>query len=164
MFFLFLRRILFWTIFGNRPSIIRGRMDGTFVERILELPNGEPNGIAIDYDSDTLYWLNFKSHTLESSDMSGNQHRTISGGISTFHGFHLLIRDRIMYWSEWYMNKLYKANLPAPSATTIANVSELLSLDRRYDNRVLGFTLVDLDSPRPQGKQNILNLVITRSL
>jgi len=126
-------------------------MDGSLVQQILELPNGEPNGIAIDFDSDTLYWMNFKSHSIESSDMSGNQHRTLSSEFSTYHGFHILIREGSMYWSEWYKSKLFVAELPAANATTIGNVSELLSLDRRYDNRVLGFTLIDLDSPRPRG-------------
>ena len=60
-----------------RARIERIYMDGTGRNKIISDNIFWPNGITIDYTTDTLYWVDAKKHTLECSDLSGNHRRMV---------------------------------------------------------------------------------------
>ena len=146
---------MLWTMWGHRPSITRSRMDGSFVSPIIETNIVSPSGIAIDIETATVYWADTDYHHIECSDMNGGNRRIVINNLFlVYHGFHLLIRNKFLYWSDWADVRLYEAPLPKPSSVPERpdNVSVILSLTGEVDNRIFGFTVIDLASPRPGGK------------
>ncbi len=49
-------RLMFWTDWGMHPRIERASLDGTGRVAIVSYNVSYPNGLAIDYDLDRLYW------------------------------------------------------------------------------------------------------------
>ena len=59
---------MYWTKYGG--SIFKAEMDGTnLVEIVPHL--GHPTGIAIDYDSSRLYWVDCSTNKVQSSNLEG---------------------------------------------------------------------------------------------
>ncbi len=147
-------RILFWATWGRRPSITRARMDGSLIEPIIQNGISIPNGVAMDYMTDTLYWTDAGYHHIECSNMNGEDRRIILSSIFfSYYGFHILIKDGFLYWSEWADKLIYKASVPQSSSEIRPrDISKVLPFKEDYFNRPLGFTLVDIESPRQGGE------------
>jgi len=64
-------RYMYWSQWGNEPSIKRANMDGTNAKQITKGTNGRANALTIDYDGQRLYWVDFDINTIVSSDMNG---------------------------------------------------------------------------------------------
>ena len=64
---------MFWTNWGTCPLIGRSALDGS--ERIDLVTMHQPqvcfNVLAIDFDTNTLYWANAYTDVIETSDING---------------------------------------------------------------------------------------------
>ena len=151
-----LYRVMFWTNWGVRePSIMRARMDGSFVSPAVDIDIVWPNAVTIDQETDTIYWVDAYYHHIESSDMNGKDRRVVlRNGVGPYfilyHGFDVLVKNGFVYWSEWYQNSLYEALLPTGSDRSGNPLN--LSVVSRVDDRYFGFTVIDTDAPRRGGK------------
>lgn len=67
---------LFFT--GSRPRIERAYLDGSERKVIIEARLRWPNGITIDYSTETLYWVDAKQHVIESAQIDGSNRRVVS--------------------------------------------------------------------------------------
>ena len=64
--------LLFWTeLSESHPVIGRANLDGS--ERIIIVDTGLrlPNGLAVDYELNRLYWCDAKTHLIEYSNFDG---------------------------------------------------------------------------------------------
>ena len=66
-------RYIYWSQWGDEPVIKRAEMDGSNVFQITEKrrPAGRANSLTIDYEKQRLYWVDFESNIIMSSDTSG---------------------------------------------------------------------------------------------
>ena len=62
---------MFWTEFGKTPRIEQASMDGSKRRIIVRHNTTWPNGLALDFESSRLYWVDAGTHRLESSDLDG---------------------------------------------------------------------------------------------
>ena len=97
--------LMFWSDWGQIPKIEATSMDGDPASRITLVDSdiGWPNGITLDHDSKTLYWVDAKTHQISSVDWrSGRNRRMVLGtedalpqpfAVSFFRG--------ALYWSDW---------------------------------------------------------------
>ena len=74
--------IMFWTDYGNDPRIKRARMDGTLETTIFRRSGSfsnfiHPNDVAIDYNTDFLYFVEGVSGSLSVSTFNGNGRRSL---------------------------------------------------------------------------------------
>ena len=74
--------IMFWTDYGNDPRIKRARMDGTLETTIFRRSSSfsnfiHPNDVAIDYNTDFLYFVEGVSGSLSVSTFNGNGRRSL---------------------------------------------------------------------------------------
>jgi len=74
--------IMFWTDDGNDPKIKRARMDGTLETTIFRQSGSfsnfiHPNDVAIDYNTDFLYFVEGVSGSLSVSTFNGNGRRSL---------------------------------------------------------------------------------------
>ena len=63
--------LMFWTDWGRYPKIERANLDGSDRIAIASENLTYPNGLAIDYESNLLYWCDAGTNVIEYSDFDG---------------------------------------------------------------------------------------------
>lgn len=103
---------LFFTDWGHHSFIARIGMDGSNLTRIVTYENKLvwPNAMTIDYFSDKIFWADAHLDYIEYSDFDGkNRHQVLSGS-SVPHVFALSVFDDWLYWTDWNIKALLRAN------------------------------------------------------
>lgn len=98
-----------WTDWGPNPKIERCYMDGS--ERQTLIKNGVfwPNGLAIDFPADRVYWADAKHHVIESCNLDGSDRKKILSNHLP-HPFALTLFEDFMYWTDWHTKAISTAN------------------------------------------------------
>lgn len=68
---------MFWSDWGVEAMIERANMDGTSRVIIASKKLIWPNGLAIDYDQNKLYFVDGGTKTLENMNFDGSSRKTI---------------------------------------------------------------------------------------
>lgn len=68
-------REMYWSDWGNHPEIGKSFMDGTADISFVSNDITWPNGLAIDFPNDRLYWTDAKRATIESVKLDGTDRR-----------------------------------------------------------------------------------------
>ena len=100
---------MFWTDWGSTPKIERANMDGTNRSVIVSTNLAWPNGIAIDYERDMLYWVDGYNKSLEYCDFYGNNRGTLLSEM-VLHPFGITVYGNHVYWTDWESRKLEQVN------------------------------------------------------
>lgn len=66
---------MFWSDWGSKPEIARANMDGSEDLSFVNTNVGWPNGLAIDYPNERLYWTDAKQLTIENIRLDGTDRR-----------------------------------------------------------------------------------------
>ena len=66
-------RYLFWTDWGDNPKIQRATMDGKNIKKIVTTNIYWPNGLTIDYDTDTLYFADAYKDHIDQCNLDGGE-------------------------------------------------------------------------------------------
>ncbi|XP_033637179.1 very low-density lipoprotein receptor-like [Asterias rubens] len=102
---------MFWTEWGQLPSIQRAGMNGNFRTAIVDSNLAWPNGMTIDYAGEMLFWIDAKLHTLSTCDFNGAGRRTIINSPSLLpHPFAISVFEDSVYWTDWERQCITKAN------------------------------------------------------
>ncbi|KAK3706540.1 hypothetical protein QZH41_013032 [Actinostola sp. cb2023] len=104
-----LRGVMFWSDWGSPAKIETANMDGT--DRHL-LVQGDglvwPNGLAVDSQTDELYWADAKADTIECVFINGTNRRVVLKRLH--HPFGLDVFDGYIYWSDWTTKDIKKVS------------------------------------------------------
>ena len=94
-------RYLFWTDWGRIAKIERSTLNGGSRTTVVSGNLVWPNGIAIDYNSRMLVWVDAKLDKIETSDYNGNNRRVLhqQAGI---HPFGVVVKRPFIYWTDWH--------------------------------------------------------------
>ena len=68
-------RYLFWTDWGDKPKIQRATMDGKNIKDIVTTNIHWPNGLTIDYDTDTLYFADAYKGRIDQCNLDGKERK-----------------------------------------------------------------------------------------
>ncbi|CAG2178352.1 unnamed protein product, partial [Oppiella nova] len=103
---------IFLTDWGNtRPGIIRCELDGENVKVLFnETVVSWPNGIAVDYLTNKIYWVDAKRDYIASADFEGHHLTYISEGDSTPHPFALGVFKNYIYFDDWNLQQIILMN------------------------------------------------------
>lgn len=96
---LFFGRLLYWTDWGQSHKIERSFLDGSHRVAIVTSELGWPNGLAIDYEGQRLYWADAQLDRIETSDLSGRFRVQLVQGAT--HPFGLTQLGGFLYWTDW---------------------------------------------------------------
>ena len=99
---------MFWTRYTADGSVNRAWMDGSNKSQIVRGLN-RPSGITIDFQYSRLYWVCTHENKVQSSDMQGQDFKTLvhlSVGMPRGIGVQ---GDRI-YWATWGTGNLESSN------------------------------------------------------
>ena len=99
---------LFYTDWSVHPFIGRAGMDGSHHTKIIETDLFWPNGITIDYETRRIFWTDAYINRVESADYNGNARYVVSS--HAYHAFSLAVFEDTVYWSEWNLRRIERAN------------------------------------------------------
>jgi len=151
--------IMFWTDYGNDPKIKRARMDGTLETTIFRRSGSfsnfiHPNDVAIDYNTDFLYFVEGVSGSLSVSTFNGNGRRsliskdtdssyikkprslTIRHISEQYQDGDQRTEESIVFWSDPDLRKISRADIVTEGGSTAnvrrSNLRRVLSRDTEY--------------------------------
>lgn len=118
---------------------------------MLQLKTGEwPNGIAIDFVTQRLYFVEPNGDTIQSfSAVDGSDLKTLlpprSGAEGVVHGFGLDLLDDFIYWTDWQRSTVEKAQkVTGEKRKILANIRQ-----------IMGLVTVNLNSTPPVEPKNL---------
>ncbi|XP_078326559.1 low-density lipoprotein receptor-related protein 2-like isoform X3 [Crassostrea virginica] len=120
---------LFWSERGNASAIRRAYMDGTNTTYIATKDLTWPNGLAIDFTTNILYWVDGKTNYVEFSNLDGGNRQVLTI-IPDAHLQSIGIHGQYLYYSGWSRPGITKINKTTGSVVTfMSHHPELGRLD-----------------------------------
>ncbi|CAB4007043.1 low-density lipo receptor-related 4 isoform X1 [Paramuricea clavata] len=117
---------LYWTNLNAR-KISRAYMNGEHKEDIITTSLLSPTGLTIDYPNNKLFWLDSKTHYIESSDLDGNNRRRIEVYDLRF-PFDIAVFGDNIYWSDSNLKTVSSANkFTGKNKTVLINSENIAS-------------------------------------
>ena len=114
---------MYWTDWGQPAAIERASMDGSSHVVLHNSNIGWPNGLTIDYATQTLYWVDAQLDRIETSSTAGFGRRVLST-THIYHPFSIGFYEGTLYWTDWQVKAVLKApvNQPSNVAVVISNL------------------------------------------
>lgn len=102
---------MYWTDWGVDAKIERCGMNGdlTTRETVVNGMFGFPNGLAIDYKEEKLWWADAMLDKIETSNLDGSLRRIVVTEES-IHPFGLIVYNSSIMWTDWVDNMIFKAD------------------------------------------------------
>lgn len=111
-------RYMYWTDWGNPPSIERASMDGSNRTVLHSTDLVWPNALTVDFATQILYWMDGSLDRLESSKTDGSE-RTLLSTIQIYHPFGISFFEGDLYWSDWQLDAILTISLSDLSKVTV---------------------------------------------
>ena len=119
---------LYWTDWGREPKIVRTSMDGIESTVLHNTSLRWPNALTLDYDSQTLYWIDGRLDRIETSNVDGSERRVLMNE-SISRPFAVSFFQNQLYWSDWTGNMIRAMSLQMPNVVTVVNRFDPLTQD-----------------------------------
>ena len=100
---------MYWSDWGEPAKIERASMDGNNREVLHDTDLTWPNGLAIDYDLQRLYWVDSYYRKIEFSDVDGHRRDVLLYLESGFPFFITISGDQI-YWTDLANRTVHSAH------------------------------------------------------
>lgn len=92
---------IYWTD-GNLLSISRAFMNGSSIEKIIEIGITGPEGMAVDWVAHNIYWVDSGTNRIEVARLDGSSRRVLVWeNLSHPKALALDPPNGYMYWSDW---------------------------------------------------------------
>lgn len=101
-------RYMYWSDWGEVAKIEKAGMDGQGRTEIINTDLIWPNGLAIDYSTQRLYWADANLDKIEYSNVDGSGRTLLeTGATGLLHPYALTIEGDLLYWTDWLDNSIY---------------------------------------------------------
>ena len=127
-------------------------MDGSGREVLHNSSLVSPWGITLDYESQTLYWVDYSLNRLESSKTNGSA-RTYLTAVND--PFDITYFNGMLYWTDFYSNRILSVSLSSPGIISV------LSSNVGYDP--YGIHVISEDT-QPEGLYQYVVLITSISV
>jgi len=108
---------MYWCDWGVDHKIEVANMDGGGRRLLVERGLYWPNGLTLDRTNDRLYWVDAWYDILEFYDLETHSITTlIERSYILQHPFGLTLFDDHLYWTDWSLDTVYKADKTSPSS------------------------------------------------
>ncbi|XP_014255223.1 low-density lipoprotein receptor-related protein 4 [Cimex lectularius] len=99
---------IFWTTIGLNPRIERSNLDGSYRKIIHGTELGIPNGLAIDYQLNKIFWSDSLNNKIEVSDLNGRNRMLLIP--KTSHPIGLTLYGEHIIWADFHKKKVQMAD------------------------------------------------------
>ncbi|XP_078701573.1 prolow-density lipoprotein receptor-related protein 1-like isoform X3 [Branchiostoma floridae x Branchiostoma belcheri] len=138
---------IFWSDWGAQQKIERAAMDGS--QRII-LYNGTglqwPNGMAVDYETNMVYWVDANSNSIERIGINGQNHEYI-----------LTVENQDLFAISLYKDNIYWTDRTYKSGVIMMGSKDNATINQRTLRENLGIQLKDI-AVFSQQRQNGTNI------
>ena len=93
-------------------------MDGTNREILHDTDLLDPYGITLDYESQTLYWVDYSLNKLESSKTDGSDRIPVTT-VSINDPFDITYHNGRVYWTDFYDDSILTTSIDSPDDVTL---------------------------------------------
>ncbi|CAI8033001.1 Low-density lipoprotein receptor-related protein 6, partial [Geodia barretti] len=101
-------RYMYWTDWGEVAKIEKAGMDGLGRTVIIDTELIWPNGLALDYDTQILYWADANLDKIEYASVDGSGRTLLeTGETGLLHPYALTIHGDLLYWTDWQNNSVF---------------------------------------------------------
>lgn len=101
--------LVIFSDWGPNAKIERVFMDGSGRQTIITEGIYWPNGLAIDYTMNRLYWVDAKHHVIESAGIDGKDRKKIMSS-NLPHPFALTLFEDSLFWTDWATKSISTAS------------------------------------------------------
>ena len=98
---------IFYSEWDRPANISRANSDGTNVQVFRNVLLGWPNGLAMDYENDRLYWCDALLDHIQHAKLDGTDVKTISSRMIR-HPFSLVIYNEFIYVTDWRLDSIIR--------------------------------------------------------
>ena len=98
---------IFYSEWDRPANISRANSDGTDVQVFRNVLLGWPNGLAMDYENDRLYWCDALLDHIQHAKLDGTDVKTISSRMIR-HPFSLVIYNEFIYVTDWRLDSIIR--------------------------------------------------------
>lgn len=103
-------------------------MDGQFNRPLITDNIHWPNGLALDWPNERLYWVDAKLKTIESCKLDASDRRSVIKMVSK-HPYGIAVFQDTLYWSDWDSKSIQSANkFTGKNRTTIIRDSVIYDI------------------------------------
>ncbi|ODM93787.1 Sortilin-related receptor [Orchesella cincta] len=134
---------IFWTDWSTQnPGIGRAHLDGSNVKKIVTNSNQQvvkwPNGLAVDYNRNHIYWVDAYLDLMMAADLNGGDLRIVlQKDTKISHPFAVGVYKDKVYWDDWTTRGIY--NAPFDSSGSSDSILQIKgNLPRLMDLKVYG--------------------------
>ena len=127
---------MYWTDWGTVAKIERASMDGTSREVLHNTSLIWPNALTLDYDTQTLYWMDASLDKFESSNADGSNRRLLST-THIYHPFGITFYQNTVYWTDWQLNAIL--------TTPVSHPTQVSVVMRYLVHHPMGISVVSID-------------------
>ncbi|KAM8806535.1 low-density lipoprotein receptor-related protein 2 [Eudromia elegans] len=99
---------IFWTDWFRPAKIMRAWSDGSHALPVVNTTLGWPNGLAIDWGTLRLYWVDAFFDKIEHSTFDGLDRRTLDRITQMTHPFGLTIFGGYVYFTDWRLGGIVR--------------------------------------------------------
>ena len=114
---IFLFRWLYWTDSGT-DKIERASLDGNYKMTLHNTGLRNTFALTIDYETQVIYWANFRQRKIETSYVNGSNRRTLS--LNYGYPYCMTYYDGYLYWGDQnYPYLIHRHPAYAPGSGTV---------------------------------------------
>ncbi|CAL8343601.1 unnamed protein product, partial [Boreogadus saida] len=99
---------IFWTDWYRPAKIMRAWCDGSHALSIVNTTLGWPNGLAIDWSANRLYWVDAFFDKIEHSGFDGRSRQSLGRVTQMSHPFGLTIFEDYAYFTDWRLGGIVR--------------------------------------------------------
>ena len=99
-------------------------MDGSNRSRIKTTNLKHPNGLAIDFNTNRLFWCDASTDQIGSMLFDGTSLRILYRSLS--HPFALVVYNDKLFWTDWKKNSVFQGSIYGGRKTVLKKDSEYL--------------------------------------
>lgn len=107
MLFFFSARYIFFSEWDRPANISRANSDGSGLIVFRNVTLGWPNGLALDYELDRVYWCDALLDHVQHANLDGTDVKTISSRLIR-HPFSIVVHREWMYITDWRLDAIIK--------------------------------------------------------
>ena len=114
------RGFMYWGDWGFHARIEKAGLDGSNREKLVTKDIGWPNGLAIDFTQNRLYWIDAKSATVCSIDLNTRSRRDFSYALTdgARYAFGIDVFENDIFWTDWDSYTVFRSNKLTGGNTT----------------------------------------------
>ena len=99
---------MYWSDWGEVAKIEKAGMDGQGRVEIVNTDLVWPNGLALDFETQTLYWADANLDKIEYASVDGSGRTVLeTGETGLLHPYALTIDGNLLYWTDWENNSIF---------------------------------------------------------